>query len=415
VSLTNGCDITTPNCQKAIFRATADVREQSNAQMPNVRTISPDEFNQLLGSKDMPVSGLDAWSPVLPLLRLLPAGKSLAEEQASTAAAEIAAFYDPQTKQVTVIDRGPMDPVNDMFVLSHEFVHSLQDIEVDLTAFETQWASSLDSSIALHSLIEGEANVLAYGELAKARGPGSTINWNYVNTTMHQNFFEAIAASPAPLVMAQQGLPYPLGTAQLAPLWSGGGPRAIDPLYAAPRQSVLDWADDTHVTDASRLERLDCLPTFGPPGFTGYDSESFGPTGLLAVALAGGANQDDAWAKALHFRGDRAVVFTEDGVADSYAVAWRIRFDSDAAVNAFVSDASQLVGGTAVVVANREVVYFGTTNADRFPTWTEPTHCGTVSELPSRPSTRQAGDAILLEHERHRVRVSDAAFGSDVR
>jgi hypothetical protein len=401
VSLTNGCDIRSSNCQEAIFRATADIREQSNAQMPNVRTISVDQFSQVLGSQDMSGGGLDAWGPVLPLLRLLPAGKSLAEEQTSTAAAEIAAFYDPQTKQVTVIDRGSMDPLNDMFILSHEFVHSLQDNAVDLTAFQTQWASSLDSWIAVRSLVEGEATVLAYSMLAKARGPSTVINWTFVNSTLRQNIFDAIATSPAPLVMAQQGLPYPLGTAQLAPLWSGGGPRAFDALYAAPAQSVLDWADDTRVTAASRVERLDCLPTLGPPGFTGYDSESFGPTGLLSVALASGANQDDAWAKALHFRGDRAVLFTEDGVADSYAVAWRIRFDSDAAANTFVSDAKHLVGGTAVSVANREVVYFGTTNADRFPTWTEPTHCGTMSELPSRPPTRQAGNPILLELESH--------------
>jgi hypothetical protein len=397
INLANGCNITERACQHAIFQVTAEVRGQPNAPMPEVRTISLDEFTRSLAPDNGSSTEPDVWSAVMPLLGLLPAGSSVADQSAAAAIADVAAYYDDKTKRVTVIDRGSSDPRDDLFVLSHEFAHSLQDAAIGLDAFRNERASSLDSLVALTSLVEGEANVLGLVVLGRTLGQSpAMLNWTRANAALRSDVFASIESSPAPLVTAVQGLPYVLGTAQLSALWLGSGQPAIEALYAGPPSSVLDWAEDTRVTAGTRIEALDCLPSAGPPGFTGYDLDSLGPTGLLTVALDGGASIAQAWTDALGLRGDRVVAFAEDGVSDSYAIAWRIRFASAPAAKSFADGVSRrLAAGAAVAIQDREVVYFGTTNPDKLALWTDPTHCGTEDELPARHVEPPAEEASL--------------------
>jgi hypothetical protein len=400
VSLADGCDITEVRCQRAIFDATAEVRGQTGTSMPRVRTISVQEFAESLEPDDSSSDEPNVWSSVLPLLRLLPEGSSIARESAEVAVSEVAAFYDTETKQVTVLDRGPSEPLENLFLLSHEFVHALQDSELNLEAFRKTWVSSLDSLVAITTLVEGEATVLGLGVVERAISPSRVVKWDEVRMSVRARFFERVGPSRAPLLAAVQLAPYAFGMEQLVSIWRQRGQIAIDELYQIPRLSLLDWAEDTQVTRASRLQALECFPTAGPPGFTGYDTDSFGPLGILATALQRGNTAQHAWAGALHFRGDRAVVFTEPASPGSYAIAWRVRFDTAGAATAFANTLSQsLVLGSAVATQEREVVYYGTTLPDRLSAWTQPTHCGTEADLPAPREEPSPGEEALRQFE----------------
>lgn len=394
LELGNGCDITRVDCQRAVFELTARVRGQTGTPMPAVRTITREDFAAELaehagGERD---DAQSAWSSVLRLLELLPEGSTIEEEWNASAVESVAAYYDPATKEVSVIERGPSEPLDDLFVLSHEFVHALQDADVDLAAFQGAWVSTLDSSIAVRSLIEGEAMVLAVGVLLAAleRAP-QNFDWGGFGAQLHASLLENIGVAPAPLLTASQALPYPLGTKQLSPLWTAGGQRAIDELYAAPPLSTLDWATATKVTARTRVEPLDCLPTAGPPGFVAIGADSFGLVGVLAVRLAAAVSVDQAWSDALTLRGDRVIAFREEGVEDSYAVAWRLRFASSDAATRF---AASRPAGQVALVSEREVVAYAMTRPEALPLWSDIAHCGTEGELPGSESMGQSDQAL---------------------
>lgn len=392
-SLDGVCDIRESRCQRAIFEATAKLRGHGGASMPPVGTLSLMEFSEGLHS-EASESTENIWDDLLPILKLLPAEQTLSDASIELQLSGVAAFYDTRTKSVSVIDRGvSSDPSQGVLTLAHEFAHALQDQHLDLRSFFTAWATSFDSSNSLTSLVEGEATVLGLAVVDQAlRESGRALDWSRTFQSRRASFFERLASSRTPLLAARQSAPYMLGLGQLAPLWRQRGQAAIDDLYAAPPLSVLDWMEDTQVTSPTRLEALDCLPTMGPEGFSGRDADSFGPLGLVAALLGAGETVESAWSFARAFRADKVVAFEEDSTPDSGAVAWRLRFATEEDARLFVSiTTSALAPGSASERRGREVLYYGTTLADRLSRWTDPGHCGTESELPrSAPSETES-------------------------
>lgn len=402
--IVGGCDITTAACQRATFAAAAEVRGQSGAKMPPVRIISHEQFVDLLNEEVADAAGTpDPWSAPLGLLGLIPEGSSIADQQASNSADNVAAYYETESKDVTVIEREGTDPLDDVFVLAHEFVHSLQDAEVGIGEFEAAWVDSLDSHVASRSLIEGEANVLGIVVLGRALStPARLLNWEGVTESWHDYAFDTIEQSSSPLFAAAQLLPYPLGTAQLGPLWLDRGQRPIDELYATPRLSVLDWAEDTSVTAPSRREALACEPTSGPSGYAGVESDAFGPAGVLSLLLRAGERIGAAWSDALESRGDRVVLFQRDGAPDDFAITWRIRFESVAAAESFEARVgSALSAGVDLLRDDREVLLFGASDDAALSAWTNVSDCGTPEELPV-PADTDPGDSALRRLARSR-------------
>jgi hypothetical protein len=383
-SLANGCDITESSCQASIFALTAQVRGQSGATMPSIRTITLEEFAASLEDEpEAPDEGPLVWSEALSLLDLLPEGSSISDELSAAQVTGVAAYYDTETQGITVIDRGPSDPLDDLFVLAHEFVHGLQDAEVGLDAFFEQWSGSTDASVSLRSLVEGEANLIAVGVVAGAlERPVETFNWSAYYDALKTGVKGEITASVAPFFTAYLLLPYTLGTEQLGPLWLAGGQSVFPPLYAAPRVSALDWLDDTHLFAASRVETMACLPTSGPPGFVAFGHDSLGPAGLLALGYQRSYDIEGAWRNAEEYRGDSLVVFVEEGVPDSFAAAWRIRLESASAAETWAGRVRAGLGeGAAVTTDDRELLFYAA-SPEVLAAWTDSAHCGTPEELP---------------------------------
>lgn len=386
------CDITTAGCQQLIFEATACERKQEGATAPTVRVITEtqfvDEMNAALAATP-PDPSEGVWNTALQMLGLLPAGEGLTEAYSDTSADSIAAYYDPDTQRVSIIDRiEASDPLDDLLTLSHEFAHALQDQDLSIDAYRSDRATSLDSFMAITALIEGEATVL--GVIVIGRSQGLTpqqLNWTGALSAMSTAIFESIDTSAVPFVTALQSLPYPLGTRYLYPLWLASGQVGIDDVYAEPPLSLSDWEGRTAVGGPSVAQPLDCYPTTPPDGYSALGHEALGMNGALAMWMSTGQTAEPAWRSSASWRGDSLVVFQSTTTTD-VAVAWRTRWETAAKASEV---ATALMPGTPgqsrhVVVSGTEVTLLVAPDAAVVTPWAAALQCGSVADLPSAPT-----------------------------
>lgn len=113
---------------------------------------------------------------------LLPRNYNLRETLAKVYAKEVAAFYDPKTKTMHLIEEpkmaakkapsflerlfgktGDFDKDENKTVIAHELTHALADQHYDLDAMQEAVKKDDDRSLALEALIEGEATLAMFG------------------------------------------------------------------------------------------------------------------------------------------------------------------------------------------------------------------------------------------------------------
>jgi hypothetical protein len=113
---------------------------------------------------------------------LLPRDYNLKDTLAQVYAEEVAAFYDPKTKTMHLIEEPKLkekkpptflervfgksdefDKNNNKTVIAHELTHALADQHYDLDAMQKATKNDDDRSLALDALIEGEATMAMFG------------------------------------------------------------------------------------------------------------------------------------------------------------------------------------------------------------------------------------------------------------
>jgi len=298
-----------------------------------------------------------------------------------------------------VVDRGTGgDPARDLFVLAHELAHALRDAETDLIAFRERHVSSTDSYAASSSLTEGEAMVIGAAVVARAaQGPGYSVDWNELASSVLDGTLGGIERASAPLIAAVEQLPYAFGTRRLSSPWDAGGRTAIEPFYERPLLTLLSWSAGSAARAAP--DALQCFPTAPPPGYAGSDSDSLGLASLIALPVALGT--DDARSAldaGLGWRDDRLVIFRPAGdpAATERAVAWRLRFASAGHVSAFADGIGCcLPDGMKRVDSGdeRELLYIAASSRDTLDSWSDASRCGAAEDVPIAPSpmTHMAG------------------------
>jgi len=394
----SACDVTAAGCQQLIFQATACERKQEDAVAPVVRVISVSQFVDEMNAAAMaPTEDQVAWETAMQMLALLPAGTSLTTALTEASVDNVAAYYDPETQRVSIIDRNePGEPLDDLLVLSHEFAHALQDQEVNINAYRDERTTSLDSFVSLTSLIEGEATVLGIAVTGRAQGGAPPqLNWSAGISAMWTGIFESIQASTAPFITAIQSLPYPLGTEYLYPRWLDGGQASTDAVYAEPPLKVLDW--EARLTAGSLAQPLDCYPTTAPAGYAALGHDSLGLTGVLGIWMASGQVSQSAWYNSMGWRGDSLVVYRSTTGAE-VAVAWRTRWETndDARQMAMALETSlPATSFRQTIVENTELTLLVATNGALVTDWNAAQQCGTVADLPETPLLDPTTNAAL--------------------
>jgi hypothetical protein len=329
------CSIQDEACQRAVLDLTACVRGDVTPPLPTIRLMSREELLEELtadAADDAAEAAADAegaaaslsFERALAALHLVTDESSLSEASVTEQANGLAAFYREDHQDVTIITDTTMEPLEALNTLSHEYVHYLQDRAGQLEGVREGRRSS-DESIALRSLIEGEALVTSYRTNAAMVGRSSRdVFWTAMWDALEMGLQDATDASSSPLLTAILQLPYLLGSPSVQIAWEGGRSE-VDALFEDTPSTGLDWLLNPGQTLPTLATDLDCYPVAPPRGYSLVGVDSFGIAGLYALL---GAQQQATLLAARDWRQDRLAVYAEDnsrGLPNVLAL-WRLHF-----------------------------------------------------------------------------------------
>jgi hypothetical protein len=197
---------------------------------------------------------------------LLPREFKLREVLAQVYSEEVAAFYDPKTKTMHLIEepkekvkkpptllerlfgkKNDFDKEENKTVIAHELTHALADQNYDLDAMQKAVKKDDDRSLALSALIEGEATLAMFGagmddwdgnDVTKL--PAGSLEWTFNLISPFLPFMGAGSTlrSVPPIISESMIFPYFRGMVFCATLTNKGGWAAIDEVYKSPPLST---------------------------------------------------------------------------------------------------------------------------------------------------------------------------------
>jgi hypothetical protein len=229
---------------------------------------------------------------------------------------QIAGYYDPETKKLTVSASAKDDPQWLEMVLAHELDHGLQDQAFDLKAFEDLPDGEGDAVLARHALVEGDGIALML-EIVLAR---QHVAPPWANPRIADELVKAMSAptgdslDKAPLAIREQMLfPYRDGFAFVAALRRKHPWSAVDAAFKRPPRSTEQIL---HPDKYARDEKPIAITATLMPSLPDYaiaEHTVWGEFGFEVFLRAHGVSEGIAREAAAGWGGDRAVVFAKVG------------------------------------------------------------------------------------------------------
>lgn len=244
---------------------------------------------------------------------------------------QLLGFYDP--KQKTFFVGGDLHGDELRVTLWHELVHALQDQHYDLSHIADWEPDQGDRQSAVHGLAEGDATSAMLDALLKPRG-GSALE--VPEGVLRADAVLGSASETAPSVLVRSLLaPYIDGLAFTNELRRRGGFAAVD---AAWRHPPVSTEQLLHPDKFLAGEAPVTVPLPPPPPHAPELKERFHDVmgeQTLRILLEEWLPARTAAAAAADWGGDRLSVFADDA-RTTWAVGWRLRFDSvEAATRAY--------------------------------------------------------------------------------
>ena len=356
------CDIRSHGCQEQVRDATVCIR---GGARPEVDLVIVDDEQYLRRRLDEARSRSDEeqvdahlFYRGLALFGLLGEGLQLVDGTEADAS-RTAAFYDPETREVAILDSFATEGAAPLLV--HELVHAMQDAEHGLDTLEVDGP---DARQALGAMIEGEASL--YGAHALAYQTGfelDEVQWDTYFAERRRASEESVIDEPDAYFALYSAFAYPFGVTYAHQAFERGGRGAVAELLDDPpvsaRQVMTGYAGDPPGGGAWLDPELEdvAVPQL-PEGFRFVRTTGLGAFGLRV--LAGRTRPRAATDFTQLLQGDRLSVFVaEDG--ETVVSAYRMLFATHAAAlgaQAAVAPAARaeaqvlLTGRTLMVVAH---------------------------------------------------------------
>jgi hypothetical protein len=253
---------------------------------------------------------------------IVPEGTDLVSLGASFLAVSASATYSPLDKQILLVDKA-----NDDSLLTHEFVHALQDQHFDLMKLLVVRPYSFDRTEAVFAVIEGDAmNVQRRAEEGDAYGRRSLEDIARQESERFSQYRTEVGRWFPPLLIETFIFRYRDGTRFVEAVRRRGGERAVDELFLHPPASSeqILHPDKYFQAEAPRDVRVD------ESGFTGngwriVTSTPVGEIGVRGLLMAG-VSEQEAVRGAGGWGGDRAYLFERAGGAAPLYV-WKTMWD----------------------------------------------------------------------------------------
>jgi hypothetical protein len=348
------CDIRERSCQESVAKVIACLRG-SRAVAPAVKVVDADDFidEQVSDADGEPFNDdrRDHYR-ALHLFRLMPAeieSGQLAFDEWN----DVAAFFDPETHGVTVLDRGrAVDDSSSVLLLAHELVHAQQSRETD-DAFYEPADDSRDASLAATAMVEGEA--IFYQDLAAIYAYGfepDDVDWARVFGSFKSAAWAQSRVERTIYERSYSVFSYAFGGAYLSEAYRAGGSPAVRKVTRAVPASTLAVTEGyPPEADVPAVESLDDVAIPMLPESFEYLSSTRAGAYLFETFLARTVDED------AYFVPD----FLETGVvgdslstfrvgADQVSAFWRVRLQTDGQAIAL----ERRIGDKAGFVVKRE-------------------------------------------------------------
>ena len=397
------CAISNRACQTMILEITACVRGDDVPPLPPIRQITREQLREELRAEtDSSLMDADeaaqlsnaSLEKALEALRLLKVEGSLADANVDGQAANIAAFYRLDKKDITVISDTTMERLTAMNELAHEFTHYLQDRAGQLEML-TAYPGTVDKGMARRALVEGEATVTSYRVSAQMAGVrASDVRWSELFDSLEESIARSTNASKSPLVHATSMLLYGLGSRAIEQAWEQGGRASVDALFDEPPESALEWVADRYAAGYAGMQELECNPPLPPDGFELVGVDRFGLVGVYSLL---GTQNSASLAVASDWRQDLLAVYRAQAAAvsgePSVLAVWRIRFADQAAQTIFRARIAPL--GLQLTASKNEVTISVSSDANLKPlNGAALAECPAYEELAANlptPTSKQVG------------------------
>ena len=349
------CDIIDTACQERLAEIAACQwgGPGTPALLPPVTTLTEAEYRVVLndratpamqtsmmgamGSDDMPSEARAAFDDVLVEFGLIDGGDLSVEASIDRNADAVLAFYDFETKAITIIDREQeLDLLAANSTLLHELIHAQQDAAHDLGGLLEGVLPTIDAVTSVSTLYEGEAKfhqTLFEAGMVKVDLTAELLERGLSN--YRQAAQDAMFMAPSALLSTLQYVPYMYGPEWMYDLWIEGGAPRIQSRYDVVPTNMLDALAAAWSEPAPNA----LLSSFPAANVYSQDPEALplavdrmgAWTVYVAARLAGEASV--AQELALSWRGDQLDVFRLD--AGGSAGRWRLYFDTEAHAAAF--------------------------------------------------------------------------------
>ena len=248
---------------------------------------------------------------------------------------QIAGYYDPETKKLTISKSAGDDGDWAEMVLAHEIDHGLQDQTFDLHKFEELPDSEGDAAFARHALVEGDGIALMIEVvLARKKLPAP---WG--NPEVATNLAKAMATPPGdsldklPLVIREGMMfPYRDGFRFVAALRRRHPWSAVDAAFKRPPRSTEQILHpERYLADELPIP----VTIAAPASLADYaivHSTVWGEFGFDVFLRSHGVDDEIAAQAAAGWGGDRAIVLAKPGDkrADRAVGIARLEWDTEA-------------------------------------------------------------------------------------
>ena len=282
---------------------------------------------------------------------LIPRDYNLKEVLAQVYAEEVAAFYDPKTKTMHLIEepktdakktptflerlfgkKGDFDKDENKTVIAHELTHALADQHYDLDAMQEAIKKDDDRSLALDALIEGEATLAMFGvgmddwkgnDIIRLPAERVEFTFNLLAPFMPVMGAGKTLRDAPPIISESMIFPYFKGMIFCAKLTNEGGWAAIDEVYRNPPLSTEQILHPEKYRAKPDYPMTIDLGTLKP----GDGWKEIGRNVLGEMQTAIMLRKHGGKAAAAGWDGDRYAVF--EGPKNTLGLVWLSTWDSE--------------------------------------------------------------------------------------
>jgi len=207
-------------------------------------------------------------------LGLLPEGTNLAEAYLTLLGAQVAGFYDTDTRVMNVIPMigdspGDSLSISEQIIFVHEYDHALQDQHFSLDALEDPAVTAIpDRALALTALVEGDASAVmqVFAQEVMTRNPLAALS------LLAEGALSNTLVMPpgTPEVLTRELLfPYEQGMEFVVALAADGGWEAVNAAYQNPPVTTEQVIHpEKYIAGEGALSRPEWDAVSAPAGWT---------------------------------------------------------------------------------------------------------------------------------------------------